>query len=100
MRFETISANKVEECIGNQNVIIIDIRNSEEYYKSHIPTSINIPYNKFNKVRGRLSKEQTLIIYCERGGASLILSRDLAREGYIVNNIYGGINAYRGVLEQ
>lgn len=99
MRFETINANKIEECIGNENVIIIDVRNSEEYYKGHIPTSINIPYSKFNKVKDLLSKKKTLIIYCERGSASLILSRELAREGYIVNNIYGGINAYRGVLE-
>lgn len=99
MKFETISANKIEECIENKDMIIIDIRNSDEYYKGHIPTSINIPYKIFNKIKRRLPKKKTLIFYCERGGASLILSRDLAKEGYMVSNIYGGINAYRGVLD-
>ena len=27
MKFETISANKIEECIANKDMIIIDIRN-------------------------------------------------------------------------
>ncbi len=99
MKFETISASKIEECIANKDMIIIDVRNPNEYHKGHIPTSINIPYNKFDKLKRSLPKEKTLIIYCERGGVSLILSRDLAKEGYMVNNIYGGINAYGGVLE-
>ena len=100
MKFETISASKIEECILNKDMISIDVRNSDEYHKGHIPTSFNIPYIQFDKLKENLPKEKTLIIYCERGGVSLILSRDLAKEGYMVNNIYGGINAYGGVLEQ
>ena len=41
-----------------------------------------------------------MILYCERGNLSLLLARDLSNEGYMVKNIYGGLNAYRGYLEQ
>ena len=51
MKFETISASKIEECIANKDMIIIDVRNPNEYHKGHIPTSINIPYNKFDKLK-------------------------------------------------
>lgn len=42
----------------DKQIVIIDLRASEEYLKSHIPTSINIPFTKFNrsmnKVKGFL----------------------------------------------
>lgn len=98
MNFETISVNKIDEYVRDINSIIIDIRSPSEYYKGHIPSAINIPYSDFGKSVGNLTKEKFLIIYCERGGTSLILSRELAKKGYRVKNIYGGINAYRGKL--
>ncbi len=99
MYFESISANEVYEYFDNNNAIIIDIRIPYEYYNGHIPTAINIPYQDFNEYKDRLPKDKELILYCERGGTSIILSRDLSKEGFKVKNIYGGINAYRGPLE-
>ena len=78
---------------------IIDVRSSYDYSISHIPTAINIPYNDFVIEKCRLPKNKTLILYCNRGGASLILTRDLCKQGYNVKNVYGGINSYRGILE-
>lgn len=98
MEFETISANKLSEYIGNNDVIIIDIRSPSEYYKGHIPTAINIPYKDFNNIKKQIPKK-TLILYCDRGGTSMVLARDLSKEGYKVKNVYGGIKAYRGQLE-
>lgn len=99
MNFDTISASKIDEYFNDNNVIIIDVRNHYDYSQGHIPTAINIPYNEFHEVKRSLPRNKTLILYCERGGTSIILARDLCKEGYIVKNIYGGINAYRGPLE-
>lgn len=98
MRFETISANKIEEYVSS-NIIIIDLRSWSDYKKGHIPKAINIPYEDFEMYKGQIARNKTLILYCERGGISTVLARDLSQEGYIVKNIYGGINAYRGDLE-
>ena len=99
MNFETINAKKVEEYARNNNGIIIDVRNPDNYIKGHIPKAINIPYNMFEEVKSKLPKDKILILYCERGSLSLILCRDLCKEGFNVKNVYGGISSYRGEIE-
>ena len=36
------------------------------------------------------------MLYCDRGGASLLAARVLARNGYETRTVIGGMNAYRG----
>lgn len=99
MGFETIRAKDIENYIGKQDSIIIDIREPFEYARAHIPTAINIPYNDFDNKKSSLPFNKILILYCDRGNLSLFLARDLSKEGFQVKNIYGGIRAYRGNLE-
>ncbi len=99
MNIESIKADKVNEYIGNDSAIIVDVRSPYDYYISHIPTAINLPYDDFEIEKSSFPKNKILILYCNRGGASLILTRDLCKQGYNVKNVYGGINAYRGPLE-
>lgn len=99
MDFEIISANKIVEYINDNKSIIIDIRNPVDYYEGHIPTAINIPYQNFHNEKNRLPMDKVIILYCERGSTSIILSRDISKEGFNVKSIYGGINAYRGHID-
>lgn len=99
MNFEIINPNEIEEYIKSNKAIVIDIRSPYDYSNGHIPSAINIPYHDFEAVKEQIAKDKTLVLYCERGGTSLILARDLSKEGYNVKNIYGGIGAYRGPLE-
>lgn len=98
MTFETIRAKDIMNYIGKSNVIIIDLRDREEYSRGHIPTAINIPYKEFEYRKNQLSQESELILCCSRGNLSLLLARDLEKEGYLVKNIYGGMSAYRGKI--
>ncbi len=98
MTFETIRAKDIENYIGRYNVLIIDLREPNEYDNAHIPTAINIPYLDFENKKSTLPSERLLILYCDRGNLSLLLARELSKEGYQVKNIYGGIRAYRGQL--
>jgi rhodanese-related sulfurtransferase len=100
MAFETIRAKDIENYIGKYNSQIIDIRNYKEYKKGHIPTAVNIPYKEFEYKKNQLPINHELILYCDRGNLSLLLARDLSKEGYQVKNIYGGIRAYRGIMDQ
>lgn len=96
MAFETIRAKDIENYIGKSNILIIDLRDRPDYLEGHIPTAINIPYNDFDSKKRSFSSNVELILYCDRGNLSLLLARDLSKEGYQVKNIYGGISAYRG----
>jgi rhodanese-related sulfurtransferase len=99
MEFETIGAKDIEKYIGKSNVLIIDIRDKDQYKKGHIPTAINIPYREFEYKKCQLPSDRELILYCDRGNLSLFLARDLSKEGFRVKNIYGGIHAYYGKFE-
>jgi rhodanese-related sulfurtransferase len=100
MAFETIRAKDIENYIGKYNILIIDLREPDEYKKAHIPTAVNIPYLDFENRKGFIPSERLLILYCDRGNLSLLLARELSNEGYQVKNIYGGIRAFRGQLAQ
>lgn len=98
MNFETIRAKDVEMYIGKPGILIVDIRDEDDFIRGHIPTAINIPYLDFDYQKRAISYEVLLILYCDRGNLSLLLARELSQEGYQVKNIYGGLNAYRGPL--
>ncbi|WOO38817.1 rhodanese-like domain-containing protein [Anaerocolumna sp. AGMB13020] len=99
MTFETINAKDIMYYIRRPEVLIIDIREPLEFSQGHIPSAINIPYDDFENGKRDIPGDKLLILYCDRGNLSLLLARDLSKEGYWVKNIYGGMHAYRGVLE-
>ncbi|MDD3172652.1 MAG: rhodanese-like domain-containing protein [Herbinix sp.] len=102
MSFDTIKTNDILKYIGMTNVLIIDLRDKEEYDEGHIPTAVNIPYDYLDKYKSYLqnNSQNLLIFYCDRGNISLLASRDLMKDGYNIKSLYGGIHAYRGKLER
>ncbi len=100
MPFEQIRTNDILKYIGKPNVMIIDLRDRDEYDAGHIPTAINIPYEELDDYKSRLRHNVLLIFYCDRGHISLLAARDLMKEGYNIKSIYGGLRAYHGKLEK
>ncbi|MDF2537920.1 MAG: hypothetical protein K0S76_941 [Herbinix sp.] len=100
MSFETIRTNDIIKYIGKSNVLIIDLREREEYQAGHIPSAVNIPYEELEDRKGSLLRNNLLIFYCERGNISLLAARDLLKDGYNIKSLYGGLNAYNGRLER
>lgn len=100
MSFDTISTNELAKYIGNPNVLIIDLRDLDEYDMGHIPGAVNIPYEDLDSYKDRLNRRQQLIFYCDRGNISLLAARDLMKFGYNIKSLYGGIKAYHGKLDK
>lgn len=93
-QIETISARMLDDYVGRSDSLIIDLRDGESYGKSHIRGAINIPYEELE--RKREFPPKILIFYCDRGGASMLAARQLARRGYRTGSVVGGFEAYRG----
>lgn len=59
-----VSTDWVKVNLGNENVVIIDIRKSEDYQAGHIPGSVNYPYNELqveiNGVKGMLPPAENI----------------------------------------
>ncbi len=96
LRFETISPREIDRYIYSKRALIIDVRGAKEYEKAHIENAINIPFEKLEKDYNRMPKDMMLILYCERGGTSLLAAKELYDRGHVVKALIGGIAGYRG----
>ena len=106
MGFETISAKELENFIGRDGVIIVDLRDNIDYEKGHVPTASNIPYDLLEQNKFKLYYfysnllQHEIVLYCDRVGVSLLACRELYKMGYKVYNVYGGFLSYRGTIEK
>lgn len=94
-QLETISAKMLDYYVGRSDALIIDLRDREAYEESHVRTAVNIPYENLEE-KTDFPRSKTLILYCDRGGASMVAARQLARLGYRTRSVIGGFEAYRG----
>lgn len=85
----SVSVDEIKNMIGKIN--IIDIRSIQSYNNNHIPTSINVPFEKLiiepSKYLNSLNK---YFIYCRCGITSKKACQILSNLGYKVVNIDGG----------
>ena len=80
------------------DVEIIDVRQPAEYRQAHIHPSRLIPLGELAKRAGELDPTRTLLMLCRSGARSTMAAQQLAKAGYDVRNIDGGI--LRWIAEQ
>ena len=86
---EPISGKMLDYYVGRKDSFLIDLR--------HIRGAVNVPYEKFEEMQTYdFPKGKILVLYCDRGGASLQAARILARNGYKTKTVIGGMKEYRG----
>ena len=85
----------ISELLKLSNLNIIDLRNSINYNKGHIPGAININANDLlSNVDKYLNKNKTYYFYCDYGNMSRRVVDKLSLLGYKAVNIVGGYNNY------
>lgn len=90
--YETISAEKAKEMMTQDNVVIIDVREEDEYAQGHIPHATLIPLGTITENNSKLpDQSKTLLIYCRSGRRSKQAAEKFVQLGY--ENVYdfGGI---------
>lgn len=95
MGFYTIHPKEIDSVLMQKNAQIIDVRSREEYRRYHFRNAINCPYDDMGCWLHRFPKRRTLLLYCEHGSTSLLAARRLAKEGYQVYTVIGGIVGIR-----
>ena len=92
---ETISAKMLDYYVGRSDALIIDLRDTVSYHKSHVKGAVNVPYGELENGYD-FPKEKMIVFYCDRGGASMAAAREFVRRGYKTRSVIGGFAAYRG----
>ncbi|MEY2411207.1 MAG: hypothetical protein QOF48_3877 [Verrucomicrobiota bacterium] len=78
-----------------EKMVLIDVRDEEDYAKGHIPGAINIPESQWTNEKG-LRKDVTNILYCYSATCHLgaRAAHDFALKGYSVMEMDGGFEAW------
>lgn len=100
VKVQTIAAWDLEKKRKETKAILVDLREQEEYNSGHIPGAVWIPYEQLLKKPDIFDKSQELILYCDRGNASLMTGRILGEKGYNVYTVLGGYRAYKRMNEK
>lgn len=101
--YQQISQEEAKEMMDTQEVIILDVREQDEYDSGHIPGAVLLPVGTINDETASAvipEKDDTVLVYCRSGNRSKTASAALAGLGY--TNIYefGGINTWPYEIEQ
>ena len=95
--YEQITQETAKEMMDTQEVIILDVREQDEYDGGHIPGAVLLPVGTINEetAAGVIpDQDATVLAYCRSGNRSKTAPSALADLGY--TNIYefGGINTW------
>ncbi len=83
----------IKELLKEENVKIIDVRETYEYSSDHIPGSVNFPLSQFANYLPKLKEMQgPIILYCRSGARSGQAVAFLKAQG--VNNAFNGGGLY------
>lgn len=95
--FESVSPLIAVTKMNNDKTVIIDVREPNEFIKSHIENAINIPLGKIDEKLPSLEKHKThpIIVTCQTGARSVPASKTLTKAGFEqVFNMTGGMQSW------
>ena len=96
--YENMGVKEFAQLVSGQDVVVLDVRTAEEFAEDHISCAINIDVKGedfLTLARDVLPREGCIAVYCRSGRRSALACSMLAREGYQVVNLEGGILAWK-----
>lgn len=100
MEFENISLKEgIRLSKDKKNYILMDVREEDRFIEGHLENAISCPYGILKECYEKM-KAKKIIVYCDFGGQSMMAARHLAKEGYHVYNIIGGVYYYMEEMKQ
>jgi rhodanese-related sulfurtransferase len=81
---------------AHENIVIVDVREAEDFAKAHIPGAINLPKGAWDNAEG-LQKDRTNVVYCYTQQCHLAAHAcvKFAGQGYPVMEMDGGFEAWQ-----
>jgi rhodanese-related sulfurtransferase len=88
-----LSANLDEK---NPNIVVIDVREAEDYRKGHIPGALNLPRDQWSS-RAGLRKDKLNVLYCYSHVCHLAAAAavEMSKDGYSIMEMDGGFEAWK-----
>jgi len=87
----TIDAKTVNSLRGNPDVVLIDVRENDEYAAGHIPEATLIPLGQLSSRLNEIPKDKTVVAVCRSGNRSGQATQLLRQAGFDAHNMDGGM---------
>jgi rhodanese-related sulfurtransferase len=84
----------VGELIDGGQAFVLDVREDVEWAAGHIPAATHIPITQVGARLHELPKNAGIVTICRSGNRSGAVATELARRGYRVRNLSGGMVAW------
>lgn len=95
--YEDVDVNRFEQIIKSDSVQLVDVRRLDEFTEGHIPSAIHVDVltpSFLSNALAKLDKKRPCAVYCRSGKRSAMAATLLAKEGFTVTNLSGGIIAW------
>ena len=101
--YRQITQEEAKEMMDTQEVIILDVREQDEYDAGYIPGAVLLPVGTINEETAASAipeKDTVVLVYCRSGNRSKTASQALADLGYTQIYEFGGIQDWPYDLER
>lgn len=95
--YRQISQEEAKQMMNAGGVIVLDVREQDEYDAGHIAGAVLLPVGTVDETSAQNaipSKDSTVLVYCRSGNRSKTASQKLADLGYTQVFEFGGINTW------
>lgn len=96
-KYESISPLIAVTKMNSDDVVVLDVREPNEFIKSHIENAINIPLGKVDEQLSTLEKHKPhpILVTCQTGARSVAACKTLTKAGFEhVFNMTGGMQSW------
>lgn len=101
--YQQIGQEEAKEMMDSQEVLILDVREQDEYDSGHIPGAVLLPVGSITEESAAEvipEKDATVLVYCRSGNRSKTAAKTLAELGYTGIYEFGGITTWPYDVEQ
>ncbi len=92
-----LEISEFESLRKSGNVLVLDVRTSDEFNSGHIPGAVNIDYysDDFEQKVQQLKAHDSVLVYCASGRRSAASAEVLKKAGFsYIGNLKGGYNKW------
>lgn len=93
-----VSPQQATDLVNNQEGVIVDVRDADDFRAGHIAGSINIPVGQINERVGELEKykDKPVILTCKAGPSASAAGKALKAQGFNnLSRLQGGVQGWR-----
>ena len=101
--YQQITQEEAKNMMDTQEVIVLDVREQDEFDAGHIPGAVLLPVGTITKATAASviqDFDSVVLVYCRSGNRSKTASKALVELGYTSVYEFGGINTWPYDIEQ